>query len=333
MDSKGCSVPERDNISLSALCYLFFTALENVVGISLNVFIVVVNCFNGIKERRLKSIDKIMTVLSLSKICYLCILEVKIIWAAVYLWAFEVTRLYQGFKATIWFLTCTNLWFSACLCAFYCAKIANFQNHIFIYLKMRISRMMPWLLLVSVLVSLINTTPFYVGIYNMACKNNNSSDNIGNSSLRRMTLETDLFNLFLYCGIGFSLAFFVLTMLTFLLLFSLWRHTHRMQDGSANFSNPSMDAHFKAVKTIIFLLIIDSTNFTALMVLLSNNFSESSFESQFCTIIVNGCPSVQSSILILSNPRLKGAFIGALHQALICVLKRCNKDSCSLSLK
>ncbi|XP_066478337.1 taste receptor type 2 member 40-like [Tiliqua scincoides] len=312
MNSKGCDIP-RDNLSQQDICYLFFTALENVVGVSLNAFIVVMNCIKGIRERRLKSVDKIMTALGISKICYLCILEVKIIWTEVYLWAFEATHLYQGFKATIWFLTCTNLWFSACLCAFYCAKISNFQNHIFICLKARISRMVPWLLLVSVLVSLTNTTPFYSSIYNINCKNNYSSDDLGNHTSESMTLETNLFNLFLYCGTGFSLAFFILTMSTFLLLFSLWRHTDRMQNSSANFSNPSMDAHFKAVKTIFSLLIIDSINFTALMLLLSNVFPESSSESQLCTLIVNLCPSVQSNILIWSNPRLKRAFIGVLH--------------------
>lgn len=313
MNSKGCNIPRSENLSVPTIIFLLFSTLESIVGVSLNAFILVVTCIQGIRERRLKSIDKIMTALSISKICYLCILEVKTLWSAVSLWAFEVTGIYQVFKAAIWFLTCTNLWFSACLCAFYCAKIANFQNYVFIYLKTRISRMVPWLLLVSVLVSLINTTPFYSSIYNITCKNNYSSDNMGNLTSEKMTLETDLFNLFLYCGIGFSLAFFILTLSTFLLLFSLWRHTHRIQNSSANFSNPSLDAHFKAVKTIICLLIIDGINFTALMLLLSNIYPESGFASRLCTLIVNSCPAVHTNILIWGNPRLKGAFIGVLH--------------------
>ncbi|XP_062971919.1 taste receptor type 2 member 40-like [Elgaria multicarinata webbii] len=314
MEAEGCNVPKTGNPPLSTIIYLVFSAVEAVVGMSLNAFIVAVNCINGIKSRHLKSIDKILTALGISRFFYLCILSVKIFWEAIFPWTFEVTNVYQTLKAAIWFLTCTSLCFSACLCSFYCIKIANFQHHIFIRLKMGISKLVPWLLLVSVLGSLVNTSPFFSGIYSITCrKNNNSFDVLGNHSLEGISVQTNLFNLFLYCGTGFSVVFFILTTSTFLLLFSLWRQTHQIQKSLASFSNPSMAAHFQAVKTIMSLLITDVINFVSLMLLLSNIFPEKSPTNQLCIFIVYACPSVQSIILVGGNPKLKRGFSRVMH--------------------
>ncbi|XP_053127315.1 taste receptor type 2 member 40-like [Hemicordylus capensis] len=310
---EGCSIPSTDNLSLATISYLVFLTFQALVGMSLNAFIVVVNCIDGIRKRHLKSVDKILTAMGISRFCYLCTLQVKYFWMAISLQALELTSLFRAFKAVIWCLTCSNLCFSACLCAFYCAKIANFQHYIFIHLKMRISRMVPWLLLASVFLSLVNTIPFYRGIYTITCKNNNSSSELGNDTLVDITMETDFLNLFLFCGIGFSLAFFVLAMSSFLLLFSVWRHTHQMQKGLASFSNPSMAAHFKAVKTIISFLIIEGVNFIALMLLLANIYGERSPASQVCAIILYVCPAVQSNTLIWGNPKFKRVFIRVMH--------------------
>ncbi|XP_060128242.1 taste receptor type 2 member 40-like [Zootoca vivipara] len=128
---------------------------------SLNAFIAVVNCIDGMRNGHLKSIDKILTAFGVSRCFYMFLLVVKIFWIAFFPWIFEDTSLYQTYKATMWFLNCTNLCFTACLCTFYCAKIANFQHYIFFLLKTRISRLVPWMLLASLLGSLATTSPFF----------------------------------------------------------------------------------------------------------------------------------------------------------------------------
>ncbi|XP_054826747.1 taste receptor type 2 member 40-like [Eublepharis macularius] len=231
------------------------------------------------------------------------------VWMSISSWAFEVTVVYQTFKAVIWLLTCISFCFSSCLCSFYCIKIANFKHHLFIRLKMGISRLVPWMLLGSVFGSLANTYPFYRDIYRITCKNNTISSALGNQTREDLTLETNLFNLFMYCGTGFSITFFISFASSCLLLFSLWRHTHLMQSTSTTFSNPSMAAHFRAVKTIMSLLIIDCINFVSLMLLLSNIFLDRSPTNRFFSTISYACPSMQTQIIIRSNPELKREFI------------------------
>ncbi|XP_077781479.1 taste receptor type 2 member 40-like [Podarcis muralis] len=313
MEDQGCNYQRAERFPLPVILYIVCTSIEAVVGMSLNAFIAVVNCIDGMRNGHLKSIDKILTAFGVSRCFYMCLLVIKIFWIAFFPWIFEYTSLYQTYKATTWFLNCTNLCFTACLCTFYCAKIANFQHYIFFLLKTRISRLVPWMLLASLLGSLATTSPFFKEIYIFTCQNYSSFDILGNVTLEGFTVETDLVHLFLWCGLGFTVAFFISTTSTFLLLFSLWRHTQQMQNSSASFSSPSMAAHFQAVKIIISLLVINVINFVSLMVLLSNRFLDSSLASRFCAIILNACPSVQSSLLIWGNPKLKREFGRVVH--------------------
>ncbi|KAL8173169.1 UNVERIFIED_CONTAM: hypothetical protein K2H54_041522 [Gekko kuhli] len=286
MEASGCNVPTSDNASISSISFLVFSALEALTGMSLNTFIVAVSCVNGMKNKQLKSIDKILAALGITRFCYLCMFLVKVFWMSISSRVFEVTAMYQMFKAAIWFLTCVCFCFSACLCSFYCIKIANFGHRLFVYLKLRISRLVPWMLVVSVLGSLLLSFPFFHGIYNIACKNSTGSGEPANQMLEDFTWETDLLSLFAYCGVGFSVVFSVSVASSCLLLFSLWRHAHLMQNGSPSFSNLGMAAHFQAMKTIMSLLIVDCVNFVGLMLLLSNVFSEGGAINRLVTIIV-----------------------------------------------
>ncbi|XP_048362684.1 taste receptor type 2 member 40-like [Sphaerodactylus townsendi] len=312
METSGCSVPTSADSLLSSISFMVFSVLQAVIGMALNAFIVTVSCVNRMKRRQLKCTDKILIALGISRFCYLCVLLGKILWMSVSSRAVEVTSAFQMVRGAIWFLSCVCFWFSACQCLFCCVKIANFRHCLFVHLKMGISRLVPWMLLVSVIGSLINTCPFLSGIYNITCRNNTGSNISGNQThLEDLALETNLFNLFLFCGVGFSAAFSVSAASSSLLLFSLWRHTHLMRNGSTGFSHPSMAAHFQAVKTITSLLIVDSFNFVGLMLLLSNLFAERTPENQIITTVIFVCPSVQSQIMIWGNPQLKKAFIRA----------------------
>ncbi|XP_077172617.1 taste receptor type 2 member 40-like [Paroedura picta] len=306
METSRCRTPTVSNTSLSSVSFLVFSAFEALLGMALNAFLVAESCIHGLKNRELKSIDKILTALGTTRFCYLQFFLVKVFWMSISTRVFEVTSVYQMFKAAIWFLTCTSFCFSACLCSFYCIKIANFGHRLFVLLKLRISKLVPWMLLAAVLGSLVNTYPFFQGIYSRNCKNSTASTN---QTLEDFTWETNLLSLFVHCSMGFSVAFCISFASSGLLLFSLWRHAHQMQSGWTGFDSPSMAAHFQAVKTIGLLLIVDSVNFLGLMLLLSNVFSETGPTYQLITILVYICPSAQSQVIIWGNPRLKRAFV------------------------
>ncbi|XP_050807551.1 taste receptor type 2 member 119-like [Gopherus flavomarginatus] len=57
------------------------------------------------------------------------------------------------------FLNSLNLWFATLLSVFYCVKIANFSQPLFIWLKQRISGLVPQLFTGFFLVSLVTCFP------------------------------------------------------------------------------------------------------------------------------------------------------------------------------
>ncbi|KAJ7345992.1 hypothetical protein JRQ81_001942 [Phrynocephalus forsythii] len=314
MATPSCNFSNPDKFLLPFLFHLFML-METVVGMLLSAFIVLVTCVDGIRKRHLKSIDKILTALGISRYSFLFVLTVKMFVEDAIPWTFDSQLVYQTFKAAAWFLTSTNLCFSACLCLFYCVKVANFQHYLFVSLKTGISRLTPWLLLLSVAGSLVNTSPFFLNIYTSAGnpRYNNSFDSLENDTSEIISVETNLENLFFFCGTGFSLVFAVLTTSALLLLFSLGRHSQRMRNSSNDFSNPNMAAHFQAVKTILFLLINEVINFVALMLLLSNIFPLCPLGEQVYNLILFACPSIQSVILIRGNTKLQETFMRVTH--------------------
>ncbi|XP_009865655.1 PREDICTED: taste receptor type 2 member 119-like, partial [Apaloderma vittatum] len=52
-------------------------------------------------------------------------------------------------------------WICSFLSIFYCIKIANFRHTFFTYMKVKIDRIVPWLFLGSVLLSLVISILFY----------------------------------------------------------------------------------------------------------------------------------------------------------------------------
>uniref|UniRef100_A0A8C3SA04 Taste receptor type 2 n=1 Tax=Chelydra serpentina TaxID=8475 RepID=A0A8C3SA04_CHESE len=257
---------------------------EAFVGMWINSFIVAVNCVGRVKQRCLSSSDTILTVLAFSRCCFLLKTTLQTFCSTFYPEIYYQNSIFQAFRAVTWFLNSSNQWFAACLCVFYCVKIANFSNPLFICLKFKISRLLPWLLLGSV-----------------------------HYNVNNVTVETSLSHVLAICGIGFSMAFTVFIISASLLLFSLLRHTRQMQNNSSRFRSPCLEAHIQAMKAIISFFFINIVNFIALLILLTNIYQEISAASTACTIIVDACPSVHSIILILSNPKLKKTLIKVLH--------------------
>ncbi|KAG6934193.1 taste receptor type 2 member 40-like [Chelydra serpentina] len=135
----------------------------------INSFIVAVNCVGRVKQRCLSSSDTILTVLAFSRCCFLLKTTLQTFCSTFYPEIYYQNSIFQAFRAVTWFLNSSNQWFAACLCVFYCVKIANFSNPLFICLKFKISRLLPWLLLGSVLLSLFSSLPFLNAIYKIEC--------------------------------------------------------------------------------------------------------------------------------------------------------------------
>ncbi|NXI95037.1 TA2R9 protein, partial [Psophia crepitans] len=293
---------EKFNATSQDAMALIVITLQAFAGTWINVFIFSVFCIAWVKKKSLNSVEKILLFLGFSRFWYLCLTWLYSILAIIYPQCFLVHPLPQIFAALQSFFNASNLWVSACLCSFYCIKIANFRHNFFIYLKVKIDRMVPWLLLGTVLLSLVIGILVY-DITNRAHSNNLNSTTPGNFWKLTIRMDNNFFLVFFISGFGFTTAFLAVIFSALLLLFSLWRHKRKMQANSGK--NLSMDAHTKAIKSTLFFFFIYSINFTCLVLTLIYATKEEN--SAMFLILVFQCvfPTIHSFTLIFSNPKLE----------------------------
>ncbi|KFV96819.1 Taste receptor type 2 member 9, partial [Eurypyga helias] len=276
--------------------------LQASAGMWINAFMVSVLSIAWVKKKSVNSNEKILLFLGGSRFWYCCFTWVRSFFSILYPWCFHVHPIPQLFAAIQSFLNSSNLWISACLCGFYCIKIANFSHIIFIYLKARIDRIVPWLLLGSVILSLFMCILVY-DITDRAHYNNLNFTTLGNFWKPSIRMDEHLFPLFFISGFGFALAFTAVIFSALLLLFSLWRHKHKMQTNSMK--NLSMDAHIKAMKFILSFFVIYSINFICVVLTLIYATKKENSMTFLLLVLQYSFPAVHSLTLIFSNPKLE----------------------------
>ncbi|NXV09610.1 TA2R7 protein, partial [Cettia cetti] len=268
----------------------------------INAFILCVLCIGWVKKKTLNSNEKILLLLGCSRFCSLCFSWAYSFLSFIfpkYLYVHPVLQLLTFFQA---FFSHCNLWFSACLCVFYCIKIANFRKRFFIYLKGKIDRMVPWLFLGSGILALA------IGIiaYDIANKphcNNRNSTGLGNFGSANIKMDKHFFPSFFLTGFGYAVSFMAVIFAAVFLLFSLWRHKCKMQKNSMK--DLSMEAHIRAMKSILSFLVMYSINFVCLVLKMVYVTKKGSYMTFLIVVFEYTFPGLHSLILIFSNPKLE----------------------------
>ncbi|NXB60615.1 T2R40 protein, partial [Struthidea cinerea] len=202
------------------------------------------------------------------------------------------------------FLNCSGLWFGAWLSVFYCIKVASFTQPFFIWMKQRIARLVPWMLLTSWLYSFAAAIPFASDVY-MGHDNFTAHLPMANSSAMRTTRKDNLTLLIYLCNAAISLPLILSVVSSVLLIRSLWVHTRQMQNNASGFRDPSLEAHTSAIKSICSFLIFYIIYFICLLVLYSRVFSPLSDGESVCIAVMAACPTGHTIVLILSNPKFR----------------------------
>ncbi|XP_027574774.1 taste receptor type 2 member 9-like [Pipra filicauda] len=313
---EACLSPEQFNVTSYTATAVAIVTFEAFAGMWINAFIVSVICMTWIKRKTMNSNEKILLVLGCSRIWFLCISWVYCFLSLIYTNYLHVHPIFELVGSAQSFLNCSNLWVSACLCVFYCIKIANFRNSFFFYLKGKIDRIVPWLLLGSVLFSLVMGIIVYDTIDKAFCKNLNftSQGRIWKASI---STEEHFFPRYFIIGFGYAISFTAVILSAFLLLFSLWRHKRNMQTNSMK--DLSMDAHIKAMKSILSFFIMYSINFICLILTLIYSMKNEHAMMLLLLMYVYAFPGVHSLILIFSNPKLENTLLRILPCRKLCM--------------
>ncbi|XP_057876966.1 taste receptor type 2 member 9-like [Melospiza georgiana] len=303
---EACHPPQQFNVTAYGATAVAIITLEAFAGMWINAFIVCVLCIAWVQKKMWNSNEKILLLLGCSRISNLCSSWVPHFLSKIYpnyLYAHIILPLLAIFQT---FSNYSNLWVSACLCGFYCIKVANFRNRFFIYLKGKVDRMMPWLLLGSEILALAMGIVIY-DLMETAPSSNLTFTCQENFWEARITMDKHFFSSFFLTGFGYAASFLVVTFAAVFLLFSLWRHKRTMQTSSMK--DLSMDAHIRAMKSVLSFLVMYSINFVCLVLTIIYAMKKENIMTLLISVYLFAFPGVHSLILIFSNPKLEKALL------------------------
>ncbi|KAM9673665.1 LOW QUALITY PROTEIN: taste receptor type 2 member 7 [Trichechus inunguis] len=302
---------------------MLIAAGEFSVGMLGNTFIALVNCMDWAKNRKIASVDLILTSLAMSRICLLCIILLDCLILVLYP---DVYTTGQQMKILDFFWTLTNnlsVWFATCLSIFYFLKI-EFFHPLFLWMKWRIDKVIPWILLGCLAFSVFISLPVTKDLNDdfMLCvklkwkKNSTQRCRVNKANKAQYASTKILLNLSTLFPFSVSLISFLL------LILSLWRHTRQMQQNATGCRDPSRAAHVGAVTAVISFLFPFVTCILAFLVATSSYFlPETELAVILGELIALICPSSHSFILILRNNKLRQASLRVLWKVKY-ILKR-----------
>ncbi|XP_024431669.1 taste receptor type 2 member 7 [Desmodus rotundus] len=280
---------------------------EFSVGILGNAFIGLVNCVDWIKNKKIASIGLILTSLAISRICLLCVILLDYVMLVLYP---DIYATGKQMRIIDFFWTLTNhvsVWFATCLSIFYFFKIANFFHPLFLWIKWRIDRVIPGILLVCFALSVFISLPVTENLNDdfRLCVKTKVRRNL---TLRCWENKAQYASIKVYLNL-LTLFPFSVSLISFLLLIlSLCGHVRQMQLNATGCRDPSTDAHVGAMKAVVSFLLLFIVYSLSFLVATSSYFiPESELAVMIGELVALIYPSSHSFILILGNNKLRQA--------------------------
>lgn len=289
--------------SFALLC-LSIAIIESLAGILGNGIILAASSLSCIGSKTWPPFDMIVISLSSSRFILQSWITLTFLMTIFYKPFIYTENVHIASHTIFTFLNYSSLWFGAWLSVFYCIKVASFTQSFFIWLKLRIARLVPWMLLTSWLCSFTAAIPFTWDVYSEHA-NITAPSSTTNSSAWRSTRNDRLTLLIYLWNASTTLPLTLSVVSSVLLIQSLWIHTRRMQNNASGFRDPSLEAHMKAIKSVCSFLIFYITYFICLILLYSRVFSHLSDEECICIVIFAACPTAHTMVLIWSNPKFR----------------------------
>ncbi|XP_029437360.1 taste receptor type 2 member 40-like [Rhinatrema bivittatum] len=298
-------------LPLFTIITMIILGLSNLVGILINVFIVAVNCLDKAKCRATNSCVLILSTLGAFNICF------QFTMTANEFCVFQCSKVYfsdQAYPIFLFFTIFSSFWFTVCLCGFYCLQIILFTLLILVQLKQSISSPVSWMLLWSVLISLLIILPAAWSIYKDPINNMTSDNFMANTTLDEALSKLNLYYLLFNNIIGCFLPLFLVGVSNILIVTSLCVHSRRMEQGRANFSTPRVEACLRAAKTVTSLLLLYVCFYFLEALIFLDIFTPTSTWMCVCLMVICVYSPTQSAIFILGSPKLRRISMRMFHR-------------------
>ncbi|XP_074051356.1 taste receptor type 2 member 134-like [Macrotis lagotis] len=246
--------------SLLILFFMIFFLLESLVAIIENGFIIIVLGREWVQSWTLPPGDMILVSLGISRF----FLQLAAILSNFFSYFSSTGR--TNYAAVFWnFANVATFWFTTLLAIFYCVKISSFTNSIFLWMKWRISRYVPWLLLWSLLISFLtmisSSEKFYL-VFQSPVNGNYSEKNT--SEDKKLEYHVHFFQSLRLFVLIIPFFFFLISII--LLISSLCQHLGNMQHHNSSPQDPRMQVHITSLKSFFFFLIFYISYFLPLII-------------------------------------------------------------------
>ncbi|XP_060092481.1 taste receptor type 2 member 1-like [Heteronotia binoei] len=301
--------------TLLSIISFVFLIMEILVGTVANGFIVFVNCIDWFRSKKLSPTDLILVCLGLSRLMWQALVMLHVTMVSFFLRTYISEQVHLSVVILWSFTETVNLWFAACLGVWYLTKIAIFSHPLFLQVKQRFSRLIPWLLLGSVVFSALMTIiAFARPISDLAICDpyllllNNSYD----SEIQESRTCMDLVISRIVPNVIPSVIFLSSTVS---LIISLWKHTRHLQHNGIGVRDLNTNVHLSAIKALASFaaLYLSSQLAVSIQTMLGLGRNGHSWTSVLFRSISVMYSSGHAVILIINNPKLKQAWIRMIH--------------------
>ncbi|XP_075123028.1 taste receptor type 2 member 39-like [Leptodactylus fuscus] len=269
------------------------------IGLLLNGFIVIANMFWWIRCQSLQTVNVLLIGLGLVRIILLSLYLQYIIFF-LFGWSLYPFDNPECIETAIMCMVFCGLWWGSLLCVFYCVKITNYNNRLFTRLKMNISKMVPWLLLISMAISFSTSFPFRWSYFSFYILNATSNE--------KGAIEEVLLDMFIIFFAGSIIPFMICCVAIYLIIVSLVRHTRHLSSRDSGFSDSQRDVHLSVIRSMASFLLFYVLYFVAHVILAITTHSEMYVLNSICFLCTCAYPSLHSISLIVNNKELKDSF-------------------------
>ncbi|XP_058425676.1 taste receptor type 2 member 143-like [Diceros bicornis minor] len=277
------------------LFFIVIFCLESLAAMLQNGFIVAVLGREWMQCLTLPSGDMIVACLAASRFC---------LHGMALLASFNFCSIVYYFNTPWDLINTLTYWLTAWLAVFYCVKISSLSHPIFFWLKWRISRSVPKLLLGSLIISGVTVIPVATG--NLILQQMIASQSShGNCTLADRTQTFYRYFLLPNVVLVWLIPFLLFLVSTLLLMFSLHRHLQQMRDHRPGPCDPSTQAHTMALRSLAFFLIFYTSYFLSLIIAVNKITTLQNLWHWAWKVVTYAGICLHSSILVLSSPKLR----------------------------
>ncbi|KAM4707023.1 taste receptor type 2 member 40-like [Discoglossus pictus] len=290
-------------VSLSAM------SISTLIGFLTNSFIIVAHGMDRAKSRNINPRELILFTLGLFNIAFQCSMAAND--TVLYLWSdlYFSDNVYAIFSVILLFTIFSSFWFTFCLCGFYYIMLVTSEQTFFMRVKQSISGVVPWMLVASVLLSLIISVPVAWNItkhnYSIAIDGNVTY----NSTVELSTPHMSLRYLLVSSIIGCCVPLVLVAIANILIIKSLCVHAKQLGRNAGGMNVQSVDASVSAARTVTSLLLLYISFYVSQILLIMGVFDVESLWFSVGLVVIYAYSPVQSVILILGSPKLKSTLV------------------------